>query len=41
MYGKNTVRILKFNSQDYEKLFKLLLNVLSFYISLKNTLPLL
>jgi len=41
MYGQNTVRILKFNSQDYENLFKLLLNVLSFYIFLKNTLPLL
>ena len=41
MYGQNTVRILKSNSQDYENLFKLLLIVLSFYIFLKNTLTLL
>jgi len=41
MYGQNTVRILKFNSQDYENLFNLLLNILSFYIFLKNALPML
>jgi hypothetical protein len=41
MYGQNILRILKFNSQDYENLFKLLVNVLSFYIFLKNALPLL
>jgi hypothetical protein len=39
MYGQNRVRILKFNSQDYGNLFKLLLNVLSFNIFLKNALP--
>ena len=41
MYGQNTIRILKFKSQGYENLFKLLLNVLSFYFFVKNTLPLL
>lgn len=41
MYGQNKVRILKFNSHDYRNLFKLMLNVFSFYIFLKTALLLL